>query len=95
MFLRWDESEPLDGLRTRFTNEAFTLSQNSLGRDVWILERPKVLALLDHIRWQAIKGALERIAGMDPLAVYPGLPVLPVNIIAEKDLVKLLDVVVI
>jgi type I restriction-modification system DNA methylase subunit len=50
MLLRWSESEPLTVLRSRFASEAFALSQNSLGKDVWILEQPRVLGVLDRIR---------------------------------------------
>src|SRR5690349_19488931 len=52
-------------------------------------------AFLDHIWGQAVKSTLKGVAGVDTFAVYPSLAVLPVDIVAEKNLVKLLDIVVV
>src|SRR5690242_8247538 len=52
-------------------------------------------AFLDHIWGQAVKSALKGVAGVDTFAVYPGLAILPVDIVTQQGLVKLLDIVVV
>jgi hypothetical protein len=49
-------------------------------------------ALLDHVRRQPVQRPLERVAGVNPLAEDPRLVVLPVDVVAQKHLVHLVDV---
>jgi len=49
-------------------------------------------AFLDHLGRQTKERALEGIAGVDVVAVDPGFAILPVDVVAEKDFVHLVDV---
>jgi hypothetical protein len=49
-------------------------------------------AFLQHLRRQTMQGALERVPGVDALAVDPCLTILPVHIVAEELAVKLVHI---